>query len=183
MPPSTKQAITDSFLHLAAKKPLEKITVRDVVDDCGINRNTFYYHFQDIFAVLEELCQRGTELIDTALPFEDMLREHFLTLATFTEKHPKACQHISASMGQSGTERYFAKGFDSAVLAALQRHAPTAAEEMQRTATVFLRHAFVGLYVDFVGLCGKINAASLADRIGTLAGGVLAALCGSAKKT
>lgn len=40
--------------------PLDKITVKDIVDDCDISRNTFYYNYQDIYAVIEELFE--TEL-------------------------------------------------------------------------------------------------------------------------
>ena len=39
----TKKAIRDSLVKLLNEKPLSKITVRDIVDDCGVNRNTFYY--------------------------------------------------------------------------------------------------------------------------------------------
>ena len=49
-----RRAIMDSLMKLLDKKPLDKITVRDIVEDCGINRNTFYYHFEDITAVIEE---------------------------------------------------------------------------------------------------------------------------------
>ena len=44
----TKKAIVESFLQLLGKKPIDKITVRDVVDHCGINRNTFYYYFPEV---------------------------------------------------------------------------------------------------------------------------------------
>ena len=44
----TKQAIETAFLQLLNEKPLNKISVRDIVEKCGINRNSFYYHFQDI---------------------------------------------------------------------------------------------------------------------------------------
>ena len=48
MPNFTKQAIKDSFLRLLNQQPLSKISVRSIVEDCGINRNSFYYHYQDI---------------------------------------------------------------------------------------------------------------------------------------
>lgn len=51
----TRQAIIDSFLKLLNEKPVNKITVRDIVEDCGVNRNTFYYHFRDIPALVEEI--------------------------------------------------------------------------------------------------------------------------------
>ena len=47
----TKKMITESAFRLAEKKPLNKITVRDITDDCGITRNTFYYYFHDIYDV------------------------------------------------------------------------------------------------------------------------------------
>lgn len=48
-----KQAIIDAFWELLEEKPLSKITVKDIVERCQINRNTFYYHFQDIPLLLE----------------------------------------------------------------------------------------------------------------------------------
>ena len=51
----TKQAIKAAFLELLDEKPLNKISVRDIVERCGINRNSFYYHFQDIPSLLGEI--------------------------------------------------------------------------------------------------------------------------------
>ena len=45
----TKRALEQSLKNLLLKKPLTKITVGDITDDCGINRMTFYYHFKDIY--------------------------------------------------------------------------------------------------------------------------------------
>ena len=49
----TKQAIKQSFWELLEQRPLAQITVKDIVERCGINRNSFYYHFQDIPALIE----------------------------------------------------------------------------------------------------------------------------------
>ena len=43
----TKKAIRDSFVKLLNEKPLSQITIRDIVDDCGVNRNTFYYYYPE----------------------------------------------------------------------------------------------------------------------------------------
>ena len=53
----TSKAIEESFIRLLNERPLDKITIKDIVDDCGISRNTFYYHFQDITALLEQAGQ------------------------------------------------------------------------------------------------------------------------------
>ena len=57
----TKKAIRDSFVKLLNEKPLSQITIRDIVDDCGVNRNTFYYYYRDIYEVLEDFIKRETE--------------------------------------------------------------------------------------------------------------------------
>ena len=49
----TKRALEASLKKLLLEKPLHKITVSDITDDCGINRMTFYYHFKDIYDLVE----------------------------------------------------------------------------------------------------------------------------------
>ena len=51
----TKKAIVESFVSLVSRKPLDKVTVKDIVEDCGITRNTFYYYFSDIYDIVDEL--------------------------------------------------------------------------------------------------------------------------------
>ena len=52
----TKRALEASLKNLLLKKPLNKITVNDITEDCGINRMTFYYHFKDIYDLVEWSC-------------------------------------------------------------------------------------------------------------------------------
>ena len=52
MPNFTKKEIKRSFIKLLNEQPLNQISVRDIVEDCGINRNSFYYHFQDKYELL-----------------------------------------------------------------------------------------------------------------------------------
>ena len=52
MPNFTKRAIRDAFLRQLAQRPLNQITVKDIVEECGINRNSFYYHYEGIPALL-----------------------------------------------------------------------------------------------------------------------------------
>ena len=53
----TKRALEQSLKNLLLKKPLTKITIGDITEDCGINRMTFYYHFKDIYDLVEWSCQ------------------------------------------------------------------------------------------------------------------------------
>lgn len=49
----TKTALAKSLTKILEKKPLEKITITDLTNDCGVNRQTFYYHFRDIYDLIE----------------------------------------------------------------------------------------------------------------------------------
>ena len=64
-------AIMKAFGEIAEMKPMDKITVKDITEKCGISRNTFYYHFKDIYHVLEEFLeyqsQRIIEFLETDL--------------------------------------------------------------------------------------------------------------------
>lgn len=57
----TKFAILKVFGDLAASRTVDKITVKDITDQCGISRNTFYYHYQDIYQVLKAYVQYSAE--------------------------------------------------------------------------------------------------------------------------
>lgn len=53
MPANTKTMIAETFFNMAKGKSIDKITVTDLVEQCRISRQTFYYHFKDIMDVLE----------------------------------------------------------------------------------------------------------------------------------
>ena len=53
----TKYTIMAAFAQLLEERPMNKITVKDIVDRCDVNRNTFYYHFQDIPSLLREMME------------------------------------------------------------------------------------------------------------------------------
>ena len=63
MPRDTKTEIKKAFLNLLGTTLFDNITVKDIADECGINRNTFYYNFEDIYALTEEILQEETEKI------------------------------------------------------------------------------------------------------------------------
>lgn len=50
----TRRLIMDSFIELSAKKEFKDITIKDITTEAMINRATFYYHFEDIYDLLEK---------------------------------------------------------------------------------------------------------------------------------
>ena len=74
----TKHAIVATFWQLLEEKTYNKITVQDIVDRCHVNRNTFYYHFQDIPDLICYMMEQGSkELLENCLAqptLEDKIR-------------------------------------------------------------------------------------------------------------
>ena len=145
MPSLTKKAIIRSFLHLAGKKTIDKITVRDIVDDCGVNRNTFYYYFQDIYAVLEELCDGVLERLPEQGELHEVLGTLYRSILYFCEKYPHAAKSLAVSLGFEGVERYFAGGVDAAIRSCYE-HAGR--PHPSSTELRMIRHATLGLCLD-----------------------------------
>lgn len=50
---NAKEAFAESLRKILMKKPLNHITVKDIVEDCGVSRQAFYYHFSDIYQLVE----------------------------------------------------------------------------------------------------------------------------------
>ncbi len=78
----TKRAIQESFKKLLSNQPLDKITVKNITDDCGVNRNTFYYHYSDIYQLLEEIflteAQKSVEKMEVGQSWEEGLQDRTL---------------------------------------------------------------------------------------------------------
>lgn len=94
----TARAIKDSFIKLLNERPLSKISVRDIVEDCGINRNSFYYHYQDIPALIEEIVTEQTETIIREHPTIDTLEECFSVACARAMQNKRAVYHIYHSV-------------------------------------------------------------------------------------
>ena len=55
----TKRLLAQSLQEIMATTPLEKISVNDIVDHAGVGRNTFYYHFEDKYDLVNWYFQNG----------------------------------------------------------------------------------------------------------------------------
>ncbi len=102
----TRKAIIDAFMRIAEKKPLQKITVRDIVDDCGINRNTFYYYFKDIYDVAECLFSYPDDALPLGIDPEDDPGLTVGRLLSFSVSHRELIRNLYRSVGYEGMERY-----------------------------------------------------------------------------
>lgn len=98
----TKLAITESFIQLSKEMPIEKITVTKITDKCGINRNTFYYYYQDVYALLEEIIYTKSEklfvLDEENIP--DSWKSNLRLIGQYARKNEDFIKSVYQSMGR-----------------------------------------------------------------------------------
>ena len=73
MSSSTKEALAAALKQMMTVKPMDKITIKDLVEICGVNRQTFYYHFEDVYDLLEWVFEEDANRV---LPHE-VVYEHW----------------------------------------------------------------------------------------------------------
>ncbi len=101
----TKKAIKETFIALLEEHPLSDITVKDIVKKCEINRNTFYYHYQDIPSLIEEIVKEEAEQILEKYPSVSTIVECFDALIEFASHRKRAIMHIYRSVSREVFER------------------------------------------------------------------------------
>ncbi len=108
---NTKKTLAASLKRFMEKKPLSKITVSEIIADCGVNRKTFYYHFEDIYSLLKWMLEE--EAIDVVKQFDLLVdyREAVLFVLDYvkTNKHLLCCAYDS--MGRDEMKRFFYSDF------------------------------------------------------------------------
>ncbi len=152
MPNFTKQAIKASFWKLLRQQPINQISVRDIVEDCGVNRNSFYYHFRDIPALLEEILLDLANTFMKKYPTIPSLEEGAEATVQFILENKKAIYHVyhSASRNLYETQlirvcHYVVSTYFDAELK------PEAVPPDEREGLVlFFKCELIGLFIDWI---------------------------------
>lgn len=102
----TKFALAKSLKKLMLHRPLDKITVKDLVKDCGVNRQTFYYHFRDIYDLLGWILQ--TEANDAILDCQnyDTWQKGLLKILQYVKENSTFCVNAFRSLGREQLESF-----------------------------------------------------------------------------
>lgn len=102
----TKNALARSLKDLMAHIPLNKISVRHLVDDCGVNRQTFYYHFQDIFDLLGWIYK--TEAVESIAQYRSYSTwtDGFYRIFCYIESNKAFCSNTLDSLGRTHLDAY-----------------------------------------------------------------------------
>ncbi|PWM43206.1 MAG: TetR family transcriptional regulator [Clostridiales bacterium] len=121
MSQKTKQALADALKSAMKTKKLSKITVSELIAACNINRKTFYYHFQDIYALLKWMLeQEALEVIknfDLIIDTEEAIR----FVMDYAEKNNYIISGAFDSMGYEEIKRFFHADLFSVIYGTLEQ--------------------------------------------------------------
>lgn len=93
----TETVIQEAFLKLLAEQPFDKITVAQLVEECQITRRTFYYHYSDLYELLDTILRRETERALDEFKATGSWEECMITASRFAREHKRAVYHIYTS--------------------------------------------------------------------------------------
>jgi AcrR family transcriptional regulator len=102
----TKKMIREVFVQMLNKRPLQKITVTDIVTACEINRNTFYYYYADIYDIISEIFQTELQKVINDYNDTNSWEESVLQALKFAVENKKAVYHIYNSIQKEKLEKY-----------------------------------------------------------------------------
>ena len=102
----TKNIMADSLKNLILTKPLNKITVQELVDGCALNRSTFYYHFQDIYDLLEWIYKKEAVAELQKHANYNTWQEGFLNLFLYIQNNKEICLCAVHSLGRKHLESF-----------------------------------------------------------------------------
>ena len=172
----TKRALADAFCTLAQKMPADKITVGHVTEACGLNRQTFYYHFQDITALLEHILNADVERVLSQHLDMDSWEDGFISAARFALENKRLVYHIYNSVSRERVERYLysiAGEVMRLYVSRITEQVEHAAHkkvfpEDQKMVVDFYKFALVGMILDWLNTGMKKDPEGLIRRVGEI---------------
>lgn len=171
----TKRALEESLKRLLLTKPLNKITIADITSDCGISRMTFYYHFQDIYDLVEWACEEdaaraiaGNKTADT---WQTGLLDTFLAL----RKNKPFIASIYHDMSREQVERFLVPVVSDLVKSVVDEHAARrhVREQDRDFIARFFAHALIGTVLDWIARDMRDDPQQLVQRVATIADGAI----------
>lgn len=106
MPQKTKKIIMDTFMELVREQTLDKVSVKELVESCEINRNTFYYYYKDLYDLMDDIFETEMQLAVKRQLQYDTWQEEFRDAAAFLIENRLLIAHMYYSKSRDMLERY-----------------------------------------------------------------------------
>ena len=148
----TKRALEQSLKNLLLKKPLTKITVSDITDDCGINRMTFYYHFKDIYDLVEWSCLEDAIIALDEKKTYDTWQQGLLQIFIAVEENKPFILNVYRCVHREQVEKYLQPLVDQLLLNVINEEAAgiTVRDEDKQFIAQVYSYMFIGLMLDWI---------------------------------
>ena len=145
----TKRALEASLKNLLLQKPLSKITINNITEDCGISRMTFYYHFKDIYDLVEWVCVEDAAQVLEGKKTYDTWQEGFLNIFYAVRDNKPFIINVYRCVSRERIEQYLNPLIRSLILGVAEEKSAglTVSEEDKRFIAGFYQYAFVGIKV------------------------------------
>ena len=151
MAQTTKKAFATSLKKLLSQKPLDKIKITDITEDCEVNRQTFYYHFKDIYDLLKWTLEQESLVVVNQLDVMVDYEKIVLTLLVYVDKNRALLVHAYSAIGKNGFGQFFSSSFERVSLdvidSAAERQNVELSEEYKGFLCCFYSNALYGLLV------------------------------------
>ena len=166
----TKRALEQSLKNLLLKKPLTKITVGDIAEDCGINRMTFYYHFKDIYDLVEWSCLEDAKRALDEKKTCDTWQQGLLQIFEAVQQNKPFIMNVYRCVHKEQVEKYLTPLVDDLILGVIDEEAdkiPTRDEDKQFIAQIY-SYIFIGLMLDWIKDDMRQDPQKIVDRLARL---------------
>lgn len=151
---ATKKELAAALKRLMANKPINKITVRELVTECGINRNSFYYHFDDIYALFKWMIE--AEAVEVIRQHDLMTDYHEVVsfVLTYVESNQYLLTNAYNAIGQAGLKRFLYLDFVSCLGSLIDQGARMQGlsldEDYRQFLCAFYAEAIAGTLLDYI---------------------------------
>ena len=177
MPADMKLMIASTFAQMAKTRHIDKITVKDLVEQCGISRQAFYYHFQDILDVMEwSIRQMIQEALQESLRAETP-QESIQKFVHVAVEHGELMLKLSASQRHAQVEQIFVDAMRSSLRLMIRSKRPDLTADYQELeiALSFFSYGIAGVLFE-KSKEGKIDEVLLSQQLyHLLSGGIIGA--------
>ena len=169
----TKMMIRKALMNRLNKEPLSRITIRALCEDCGINHNTFYYYYADIYAVIQEYFDENLESVEAVYSRTDSWELSFLEAVRPVMKNRRAVYHIYYSIRKEDLEQYLYSVSGNIMQAFVDSILPEvpAKEEDRKLIAHFYRCALTNIVLHWIADGMKQEPKDMITRIGYLFNG------------
>ena len=148
----TKRALVASLKNQLLKKPLDKVTISDITDDCGISRMTFYYHFKDIYDLIEWAFEEEASRILEGKKDYDTWQQGYLRIFEDLNANKPFIMNVYRSISREKVENYLYRITYDLLIHVINEKAKSmnVRDEDKKFLANFYKYAFVGLVLDWI---------------------------------